>query len=150
MTLLKVYSKNGSGEKPEYAPYGLTSLLNEFVNNDIFLAETRYGAPRVNIKEDQTSYKIEMEVPGIDKKNLKINLEKEMLSISHNAQEPENNDMKFTYKEFSLGNFERSFRIPQTVDPDKISGIFRDGILIVSLPKKEEAIDKGPRTIEIS
>jgi HSP20 family protein len=149
MTLLKVYNKNGHCRPTEAPAYGLGNLLDEFPFRDFYSPESRYGSPRVNIKEETESFKIEMESPGIDKSLLKMNLSKDILTISYNKEE-NGNEEKFTYREFNNRNFERSFRLPDSVDREKISAAYQDGLLLVVLPKREESIDKGPRNIEIS
>jgi HSP20 family protein len=149
MTLLKVYNKNGYCRQNEAPALGFSDLLNEFPFKDFYSQTSEYGTPRVNIKEETMSYKIEMETPGIDKSLLKMDLSKDLLTISYKT-EVTSSDEKFTHREFDLRNFERSFRLPESVDKDKISAKFHEGILLVDLPKREESIEKGPRNIEIS
>ena len=149
MTLLKIYNRNGQCVNNEYRKKEFSELMNEFPFTGYFSPDSRYGTPRVNIKEEHDLYKIEMEAPGISKEFLNLNLEKDLITISYkddNASAREN----FTYMEFNYTNFERSFTLPDSVDKEKISAAYSEGILIVNLPKKEEAVDKGPRTIEIS
>jgi HSP20 family protein len=149
MTLLKVYSKNGHCRHNDTANYGFNNLLNDFPFNTFFPSETSHATPRVNITEDKESYRILIEVPGIEKDKIKMSISKDMLTISGNDNYNEDAE-KYTYQEFNYRNFERSFRIPESVDTEKITASFNNGILTVSLPKRDEAIDKGPRNIEIS
>ena len=149
MTLLKVYNKNGHCGQAEGHAFGISSIMNNFPYRDHYTSESRYGIPRVNIKEISDSYSIEMEVPGINKKLLKMNILKDMLTISYQDDQVQNNE-KFTYREFNYRNFERSFYVPESVEKEKISAQYSEGILLVSLPKKDEAVDNGPRSIEIS
>jgi HSP20 family protein len=149
MTLLKVYNKNGHCRPVETPAFGFTDLFNEFPFRNLYSPESYLGAPRVNIKEQSESFTIQMEVPGIDKNLLKMDIDKDLLTISYKTEETKENE-GFTYREFNYQTFERSFRIPETVDKEKVSANYNEGILTVTLPKLETALDKGPRTIEIS
>jgi HSP20 family protein len=149
MTLLKVYSKNGHCRNNETATYGFNTLMNDFPFNTFFPTEPSNARPRVNITEDKETYRILIEVPGIEKDRIKMSLSKDILTISgidNNKEEAE----KYTYREFNYRNFERSFRVPDSVDTERIAASFNNGILTVSLPKRDEAIDRGPRNIDIS
>jgi HSP20 family protein len=110
-----------------------------------------YNRPAVNIKEENDGFNIEMAVPGLSKSDFNIDLEKNMLIISASRQE-ENMENEDSYKrrEFNYDNFSRSFTIGDKIDVEKIKAEYKDGILRVALPKKEEAKDKGPKTIKIS
>jgi len=96
-------------------------------------------APSTNVQENNDAYKIELAVPGYSKKDFKIDLEKDRLSISsekENATESSNEN--YTRKEFSYGSFQRSFTLPDTIEAEKINDEYNNGILVVTLPKKEE------------
>jgi len=149
MTLLKVYNKNGQCRQNETFPNGLPGLLSDLSFRDYYKAERPYSSPRVNIKESQDAFLIEAEVPGIDKSHLKMNLSKDILTISYKPEQSLS-DENYRLREFDFANFERSFRISESVNRDKISASYSEGILLVNLPKRDEAIDKGPRSIEIS
>lgn len=98
-------------------------------------------APSTNILETEKDFKLQMAVPGVDKKDIKIDLEKNILNISSEkpAEEKENEGVKYTRREFLYGTFCRSFTLPETIDAEKINAEVKDGILTVTLPKKEEA-----------
>lgn len=148
MTLVKFHNKNGYCRQPEAPAYGLNDLLSEFPFRNFYTHDSFYGSPRVNIKEEQASFQIEMDAPGIDKSLLKMNVEKNTLTVSYNKESEQ--EEKYTHREFNNRNFERSFHLPESVNKDKISAVYIDGILKIELPKREESIDKGPRNIEIS
>jgi HSP20 family protein len=149
MTLLKVYNKNGYCRQYEAPASGFSDLMNEFPFTNFFSPESRYGSPRVNISEETGKFMIEMEIPGIDKKQLKMNLTRDILTISYKSEDGKSNE-KFTYREFNNMDFERSFRLPESIDSDRITASCLEGILLVDLPKKEESNDKGSRSIDIS
>lgn len=96
-------------------------------------------APSTNIIEKNDGFELQMAVPGIHKKDVKINMQKNVLSITSEKEvEKEDEGMKYTRREFVYGTFCRSFTLPDTIDTDKISADFKNGILKVNLPKKEE------------
>ncbi|WP_428656156.1 Hsp20/alpha crystallin family protein [Runella sp.] len=119
--------------------------------NDIFAPATlsNYGVPAVNIVEHDGGFRLEVAAPGLKKEDFKINLENNVLTISaQQEQKNEENTEKYTRKEFSFTSFRRAFTLPTTVDGEQINAAYTDGVLKVELPKKEDA-KKTPRTIEI-
>ncbi len=121
------------------------NLLNGFSNLD-----SSFNMPAVNIRERADSFMIELAAPGKKKSDFEIHLENKVLSIGSNAQqEHEENSDGYMRREFAYSSFKRTFRIPDTVDGEKISAEYRDGILFLHLPKLEEAKEKPPRAIKI-
>ena len=123
--------------RENYRPF----YMSNFFNDDFFPALTgkTNSIPAVNIKEDEKTFFIELAVPGIDKKDLKININEDVITISSELKhETETSEEKNGYnkKEFNYSSFCRSFFIPENVNREKIAANYRDGILTVSLPKK--------------
>lgn len=107
--------------------------------------------PAVNVREDEKSYTLDLAIPGIDKKDLKIDMNDDVLTISSEMKnESEDSKNGYKRKEFSYSSFCRSFYIPENVNQDKIGANYKDGILTVTLPKEEEEKNKIARTIEIA
>ena len=107
--------------------------------------------PAVNIREDEKKFNLELAVPGIDKKDLKIDIDEDLLTISSECKnETEENTDGYKRKEFSYTSFCRSFQIPENVNREKIEASYKDGILSVSLPKVNEEKNKITRQIKIS
>lgn len=107
--------------------------------------------PKVNIRETSDAYFVDMAVPGMKKSDFEIHLEDQLLSISSEIKDDnEFHEENFTKKEFGYAAFKRSFSLPETIDEDTIKATYKDGILSVHLPKKEEAKQKPPRKITIS
>lgn len=100
-----------------------------------------YSNP-ANIYDQENAFVIEISVPGFKKEDIHINLEQQILKITAEAQEHEVQDEKFLRREFSINNLNRSFSLPKTVDADNITADYNNGILKVTLPRKEEAIMK--------
>jgi HSP20 family protein len=110
-----------------------------------------YNVPAVNIAENEGGFRIELAAPGLKKEDLKLNLERNVLTISAQKEVvAEQNTEKYTRKEFSFNSFNRSFTLPQSVDIEQIGAVYENGVLNVTLPKKEEAKTKEPRLIEVA
>jgi HSP20 family protein len=111
-----------------------------------------FSIPAVNIQENLTNFVIELAAPGLKKENIAIEVEENILKISSEVTsktESEDKELKFTRKEFNFRNFSRSFTLPETVDVESIAASYEDGILSVTIPKKEE--EKAlKRMVEIS
>ena len=106
--------------------------------------------PSTNIIEKKDSYLLEIAIPGLEKEDFKINLENNILTISSEKEnEKVEEEKNYTRKEFMYGAFSRSFTLPKEIDAEKINAEYKNGILKVALPKKEEAQNPS-KIIEIS
>jgi HSP20 family protein len=109
--------------------------------------------PSVNVKETNDDFVVEMAAPGMKKDDFDIQLENDMLTIRSEVRHEDgeqNEDGKYTRREFSYQSFQRSFNLNnRVVDDANISATYEDGILQLTLPKKEEAKQKPPRQIEV-
>jgi len=127
---------------------------DDFFNGSFFSATgnhfNRNTKPAVNVMEEDNAYMIEVAVPGMSRKDIRIDLEDNVLTISYEHRENKE-EKKRTYmrREFSHASFKRSFELPETVDAEKIRARHDAGILSVELPKKEEVVSKAPKQIEI-
>ena len=131
------------------------SLVDEFFGNDllsnVFDGYTGINAPAVNIVEGKEDFRIEVAAPGLEKKDFKINLENNVLTISSESEnKKEEKDGKYMRREFSYSSFKRSFSLPNTIESEKISATHKDGILFITIPKREEAKVKPARQIAIA
>jgi HSP20 family protein len=105
--------------------------------------------PAVNIKEEEKSFLLELAAPGLKKEDFKINVEKNLLTISSEVKtENEEKTENYTRKEFGFSSFSRSFKISENILVDEISANYEDGILKVNLPKNVDA--KLSREIKIA
>lgn len=135
----------------------MPSLFDRFLENDLFdwsnrnYSNTNTTLPAVNIKEDEDGFEVEMSAPGLDKKDFKVELNNNVLTIS--SEKKTENETKegeqFTRREFSYQSFSRSFTLPETVESEKIKAKYENGILKLNIPKKEEAKPKPVKQIEI-
>lgn len=122
-------------------------------DDDFFTVNTSRpnSLPAVNIREDEKNYFLELAVPGMDKKDLKIDINEDVLTISSEIKnENEESNDGYTRKEFSYSSFVRSFYIPENVNRDQIQANYKEGILTVSFPKQEEDRKKLTKEVKIS
>jgi HSP20 family protein len=98
-----------------------------------------YYKPAANVTEDETGFKVELALPGFEKEEISMKLEKNLLSISAGREKNESDkDIAYTTHEFGRqGKYLRSFILPETVNVDGITAEYRNGVLKVFLPKKE-------------
>jgi HSP20 family protein len=126
-----------------------TSLIDDlFLNQD--WSQINTTVPAANIIEADDHFNIELAAPGKKKSDFKIELDEGVLTISSEIEtKSTEKEGSFTRKEFGYSAFKRSFNIPDTVVADKISANYKEGILTVSLPKKEEALPHPKKLISI-
>src|SRR5699024_10837130 len=108
--------------------------------------------PAVNVKESENNFTLELGAPGMKKDNFQLELDDNLLSISSEKKaekETENKDEKFTIREYSYSSFKHSYILTESVDFSKISEDYKDGVLKIDLPKREEAKTQHKRLIEI-
>jgi HSP20 family protein len=135
----------------------LPSFFDNFLSRDWMdwnesnFSTTNSTLPAVNIKENIECFTIEMAAPGLTKENFKVNLDRDRLVISSELKEEKNeNNEKYSRREFSYQSFQRSFTLPEgTIDGDKISAKYNNGILLVTIPKREEVKPKPAKEIDI-
>ncbi len=111
----------------------------------------RRSLPAVNILEDENRIQIEVSAPGRKKEDFKLNLDQNLLTISAELTE-EKRELGDHYSrmEFGYSSFSRQFNIPvETINGDEIQATYQDGILLLTLPKREELKPKPARAIEI-
>ncbi len=125
-----------------------TELFDDFFNTEEFGLKNWGRFPSANVRETDTSFIIDLVVPGRTKKDIKIHQEKDALVVSSEVKSGEV-DGEFRRREFQLAPFKRSFHLPDAADHDKIDAKFKDGILTITIAKKEEEA-KVQREIKIS
>jgi len=114
-------------------------------------SSTNTTVPAVNLSENDKEYTIEVAAPGMKKEDFTISIENNQLCISSEIKkEKETKDGKYYRKEFSYQSFSRAFDLPmELVNDSKISANYKDGILYIHLPKRDEAKPKHSRIISI-
>ncbi len=105
--------------------------------------------PAVNTREADDAYYLEVDLPGVKKENISIDVEDNALRISGERKlQEERKDEDFYRVESVYGKFERVFSLPEDVDADKIEAEMEDGVLQIKIPKKQ-TIENAPKKIEI-
>ena len=104
--------------------------------------------PEIDIKECDNLFQIKADIPGLTKKDIKISVKGDQLTISGERKKiVDNKNDRYHYRERSVGKFKRSFNLPESINKDKIHASFKNGILSIELEKHEEIV---PKETEIS
>jgi HSP20 family protein len=148
MTLLKV-------KRNSEMPAVLDNMIENFLGKDfipsVFGNEWVHKIPAANVVEAKDNFRVEVAAPGMKKDDFKISVDGDLLTIStEKVNEVKDETEKFTRREFNHSKFTRTFTLPETVDAEKISAQYVDGLLNITLPKKEESKEKGAKEIKIS
>jgi len=148
MTLVKFNDWNNKAVAHNYFPF--SDLMRDFFGNEGYCDD--YNAiPEANISEDDNKYQIELAVPGLEKKEIKVEIDKDILKVRHESQEKkENENQRYSRREFLYKGFTRTFIIPESVDDSKLKAKYENGILILELPKKPKSEVEQKREIRIS
>jgi len=125
------------------------NLVNDVMNTSISeleksIVKTR---PAVNVIEGKEDFKLEIAAPGLSKSDFELHIEKDVLTIS--AKVDNKDELRYSRREFNYNEFKRTFHLPETVDTQKTEANFLNGILTVTLAKKEEAKEMPARNIEV-
>ncbi len=133
----------------------ISNIFAEFFGGDAINTPAVPGkrsVPAVNVRATEDEYEIEVAAPGLDKKDFKVEVNNDVLTIACEREESkEEKEKGFTRREFSYTGFRRSFAIPRNeVDESKIDAAYKDGILKLTLHKREEVKPKPSRMIEIN
>jgi len=125
--------------------------MNEFFNDDLGMNFFKRGhsVPSVNSVENNDSFEIDLAVPGMKKDDFTIELNDKILVISSDNSNYDQNE-RTRLNEFNYSSFQRSFRVPESVELDKIKANYKNGILKIKLPKRKDSITKPNRVIDIS
>lgn len=133
------------------------TIFDRFFNNDLMdwnlsnYSNTNTSLPSVNVKETNNEFMIEVAAPGLTKKDFNISFHNNVLTVSSEKKnEIENKEENYTRREFSYQSFQRSFTVAENaIDSEKITAKYDNGILVISLPKREEIKPKPLREIKI-
>jgi HSP20 family protein len=136
MTLVKF----NNGLKNNAANPFFNDVLDSLLNDSYIGNKLVARVPAVNIAETENEFQIELAAPGLKKEDFKINLDKNVLTISAEKKtENVEEGKKFSKREYSYNSFNRSFTLPESADHSKIEADYTDGVLKLIVTKKEEA-----------
>ena len=115
---------------------------NEWFSNGGIMGKTM-KMPAVNVTENQDNYLVSLAAPGLKKDDFHVDISGNLVTISSEKEETkEDKEKNYTRKEYNYSSFSRSFTLPEDVKQDKIEASYEDGVLQISLPKKEESKSK--------
>ena len=147
MTLVKT-KNNGNLTPSIFSDFFDT---DRFFRTDWFEKEFANRVPAVNIKENGKQFEIELAVPGFAKTDFKVNVENDVLTISAEKQEEKKEESeRITRKEFYYNSFCRSFTLPLSANGEKVDAKYENGVLKLTLPKKEGAKTSDKKEIKVS
>lgn len=146
--------RRNSGQLPAWSNW-----LDDFFTRDFFggglpnFSSTETTIPAVNIRETSDAYEVELAAPGMSKDDFQITLDGNLLSIKSekSRQDESKEEGNYSRQEFSYQAFQRTFQLPKdVVEEDRIEAKYESGLLLLTIPKREEAKQKPPRQIAIS
>ena len=151
MTLIKWKNNPNAVDRFPFMPSTFNDFFSDFMNGDLLQKDYFKSIPAVNIMERKDDFTIQLAAPGVKKSDFKVEVDKGVLTISMEKTDEKNDENeKFTRKEFSFSSFKRTFSLPDHVNTESIAAEYKDGILMLTIPKKEEAKAKPVREIVVS
>jgi len=134
--------------RPLWRPSSLRSVFGLEAPRHLRAAEWPV-LPAIDLVEKEDEYEISAELPGLDEKNVEVKIANDTLTIKgEKKEEKEEREKDFHMSERRYGYFQRSFRLPEGIDPSRIEASFAKGVLTVKLPKTAEA-KKAEKTIPV-
>jgi HSP20 family protein len=145
---------NALKPNPFFPAKSLTGIINDVFNRNLYDLEGVEFAntiPSVNISESSDKFSIDVAAPGLQKGDFNLVVDNDQLQVSASKEQSkeQTEEGKWTRKEFNFTSFKRSFHLSEVIDTEKIQAEYIDGILKVTLPKKEEAKVKPSKVIDI-
>ena len=118
----------------------MNSRLDDLFDSMIYktLERNQNWTPRVNVFENDKLYTVTLDIPGVEKKNVNIEVEGSALIVSGKREEVNEKDMSLYYSQTRYGNFSRTFNLPEEINVEKISAKYKNGTLNLTLPKMEK------------
>lgn len=131
----------------DWLPSRLTHWMDNLSGWDI---DSKSNVPAVNVKEQTDRFIMEVSAPGFKKEELHVHIEKGTLLLKGVHEESTGDKSeKYSRREFRKSSFIRSFALPESVDGEKLSAKYENGILMIELPKKGQSVKPEPKKVEI-
>jgi HSP20 family protein len=146
MTLLRTYAPERRNDIQENR---ISEFLDRLFNEEVLDTQSDFSVPPANVIETDNHYRIELAVPGYEKSDFDIKLDENILTISlkNNDEKVAQKDEEYLRREFGYDQFSRCFRLSDRVTRKDISARYKNGVLSITIPKKEEHKN---RSIEVS
>jgi HSP20 family protein len=139
MTLIRFKNGNGSAYPAFRRSLSFPSLFSDALEQ-FWSDEEVSWMPSANIKERTNDFKIDLAVPGMDKKDFHVEVENGLLTVSgERKEEAKEENEKLSRREFHYGSFKRSFSLPETADAENINGQYKDGVLSITIAKRDDS-----------
>lgn len=122
-------------------------LFPAFTNENFWNEDT--DVPLANISETDEEYKYDLSVPGFKKEDFQIGVDNGILTISSEKEEDSEMDINYRTREFSYNSFCRAFQLPEDVDENNINARYQNGLLEVTVPKKDVTVSQPRRQIQV-
>ena len=144
MTLLTTYRPE---RETDYGLNAVSELFDRLFNEEEKASNQFFAIPPANIAETDKDFRIELAVPGFQKSDFNIELDENLLVLSLEKNGNPEDNQEYVLKEYDFNDFRRSFRLSDKVKKEDISAKYKNGVLTVFIPKKEQFTN---RSIEIS
>ncbi len=129
------------------------SLFGDFFDNAVIAPARQFASPAVNILENEGNFEIEVAAPGMNKEDLSIQVENDdelLITLERKSEGEEKEKRNYLRREFSYSSYRQAFTLPEDIDKESISAQMTNGVLRITLPKKEETVRvPATRKIEI-
>lgn len=154
MSFLSPKQKKRSGANGSRLP----SLMDDFFGDRFFgpgffspvTSSVMSEMPSANIRETKDAYVVELSAPGLKKEDFKIEIDDGVLTVScEKEEEKKEEETDYKRREFSYTSFTRSFSLPENAQEDKVNAKYNDGILELSIPKKDVTVSKPKKQIKV-
>ena len=119
-----------------YAPFDVDKFLHDALH---VVNHPAVWEPACNTYEDEQGFCVQVALPGLDRKDISIVFEDGVLTVKGEGKEDVSSTRTYFAQEIGSGGFSRSFRLPNTVDPSKVSATSKEGLLTIQIPKREAA-----------
>jgi len=142
MNLPSIFRRNGN--EPFRSSFNQLQTDFERFLDDLSGKESRFLSdefcPSCELTEDKSNYFMKLDIPGVKKEDVKIEVDGNMLSVSAERKSEKTSETKKSrYSEISYGSYQRSFTLPTSVNANSIDAAFEDGVLTLSMPKSEQS-----------
>ena len=132
----------------DYVPGTFNNIVDDLLNDTLYKSGSKTYRPMADIAESDKDYALHLSLPGVDKKDIELNMDNRVLTVKAVRNRPEHKEeVRYHLSETVYGQFERTFKLPENVKEDKISAKFEHGVLVVNIPKDQPKPLK--RTINI-
>jgi len=138
---MKLFKWNISDLKPKF-PNVVEKFFGKKITDDTSHNEEVATVPSVNIADENKAFEVSVALPGLDKKDVKIEIQNDCLIISSEKKyENEEKNKNWIRREYGYASFQRMFQLPESADQDKVQAEMKNGVLLIKVAKKKDYIE---------